>query len=88
MGTKKILVRAGEEPIDGALVPRSNAPNEAIVSTIQTLDAELLARRPEEVEIVSLPRPSFEGDNSHGNARGDRGHENEAGGTLRSSEHR
>ena len=41
---QKVLVRTGEQPVDGALVPRSNAPNEAIVSTIKTLHVELLLR--------------------------------------------
>src|ERR1700735_1642078 len=50
-GNKKILVRAGEQPIDGALVPRSNAPTQAIVSTIKTLDGKLLTR----LDPVHLP---------------------------------
>jgi hypothetical protein len=44
-------VRTGEQPVEGALVPRSNAPNEAIVSTIKTLDFEFLPR----LDPVHLP---------------------------------
>jgi len=44
IGTKKILVWTGEPPVDGALVPRSNAPSQAIVATIKALDVELLPR--------------------------------------------
>ena len=35
-------MRTSEQPVYGALVPRSGAPNEAIISTIKTLDVELL----------------------------------------------
>jgi len=45
------VVRTGEQPVEGALVPRSNAPNEAIVSTIKTLDFEFLPR----LDPVHLP---------------------------------
>ena len=41
---KKVLVRTAEQPVDGALAPRSSAPNEAIVSTSKALDVELLPR--------------------------------------------
>ena len=50
-GNKKILVRTGEQPFDGALVRWSNAPGKAIVSTIKTLDVELLPR----LDPVHLP---------------------------------
>jgi len=35
-------VGTSEQPVYGALVSRSSAPNETIVSTIKTLDVELL----------------------------------------------
>jgi hypothetical protein len=43
-GTKKILVRTLKQQGDGALVPRSNASNEAIVSATNAFDVELLPR--------------------------------------------
>jgi hypothetical protein len=48
---KKTLVRAGEQPVDCAIVLRSRPPSEAIVSTIKTLYLELLAR----LNTVHLP---------------------------------
>src|ERR1700724_2252888 len=48
---KKILVRTGEQPFNGPLVRWSNVTGKAIVSTIKTLDVELLPR----LDPVHLP---------------------------------
>ena len=44
-------MRTREQPVNGPLVRRSNATSEAIVSTIKTLDVELLPR----LDPVHLP---------------------------------
>src|SRR5689334_14796025 len=51
-GHEEVLLRTGEQPVDGALVPRSRTPDEAIVPTIDTLDIELLPR----FDAVHLPK--------------------------------
>src|ERR1039457_2080929 len=43
-GHEEVLLRTGEQPVDGTLVLRSRTPDEAIVPTIETLDVELLPR--------------------------------------------
>ncbi|MDO8677080.1 MAG: hypothetical protein Q7R30_00730 [Acidobacteriota bacterium] len=42
---------AGQQPVDGAIIGSSGAPDEAIVATIEALDVELLAR----LDAVELP---------------------------------
>src|SRR5438128_4084 len=41
---EEVLLRTGEQPVDGAFVRRSRPPDEAIVPTVETLDLELLPR--------------------------------------------
>lgn len=71
-GNEKILVRTGEQPVNDAFVPRSNALNQAIVSATKPLYVELLPR----LDLVYSPQfcrqddPAFGGDGNLHRSKG------------------
>lgn len=70
-GHEEVLLRTGEQPVDGAFVLRNRTPDEAIVPMIEALDVKHLPR----FDTVHLPElcrqndlavaPSSEGEGVH-----------------------
>ena len=48
-GHREVLLRTGEQPVNGALVPRNRTPHESVIPTIDSLDIDSL-------DVESLPR--------------------------------
>src|SRR5947209_7527553 len=66
---EKVLPGAGEQPVNSTLIGPSRTPDEAIVSTIETLDVELLPRL-DTVHLPELCRQNDPAPGGHGGFHG------------------